>query len=448
MENTSFPSALPHDILPTQLGNQEPVGTGPFGPDWKKKTALFLTGQTVSLFGSSLVQFVIIWYITLTTQSGMMMTLATVFGFLPQIVISIFAGVWADRVPRKKLIIWADAGIAFFTLLLIVAFMTGFREIWLLFVISGIRSVGTGIQSPAVNALLPQLVPPQKLMKVNGINSSIQSLTLLISPAVGGALLTAAPLEICFMVDVVTALVAIVLMVVLKVMPLPKTEGPKAGYFDDLRAGFSYMRTHPFIKDLLVFFAVFFFLIVPGAYLTPLLIARNYGEEVWRLTANEVIYSGGAILGGLAIAAWGGLKNRLYTIALFSGLFGLLMAVLGFTTNFVAYLIIMLMLGVCGPFLNATFTVMLQEKTDAQMQGRMFGFVQIIISTVMPLGMLIFGPLADVVKIEWLLIITGVVMVITGVCILFNHRLREAGKPLEVKSEEKTANNENIRANP
>lgn len=436
MENTSFPATISHSI-PAQPGQPEQPGTGgQFDPDWKKKTTLFLAGQTVSLFGSSLVQFVIIWYITLQTHSGVMMTLATVFGFLPQIVISVFAGVWADRVPRKLLIIWADAGIAFFTLLLIVSFLSGFREIWLLFVISGIRSAGAGIQSPAVNALLPQLVPQNKLMKVNGINTSIQSLTLLLSPAVGGALMTLAALEICFMLDVVTAAIAITLMLMLKVMPLPKAEGPKAGYFDDFRAGFSYMRTHPFIKDLLLFFAVFFFLIVPGAYLTPLLIARNFGQEVWRLTANEVIYSGGAILGGLAIAAWGGLKNRLHTIALFSGIFGLLMAVLGVATSFTVYLIIMLFLGVCGPFLNATFTVMLQEKTDLQMQGRMFGFVQIIISTVMPLGMLIFGPLADVMKIEWLLIITGVVMAATGVLILFNRRLREAGKPLETSHPE------------
>ena len=265
-------------------------------------------------------------------------------------------------------------------------------------------------------------------MKVNGINSSIQSLILLLSPACGGLLLTVASLEVCFAVDVVTAIFAILLMFSLKVASLPqKTEG-KAGYFDDLKEGIAYARSHPFFLDLLLFFGIFFFLIVPGAYLTPLLIARKYGSDVWILTANEVVYSGGAILGGIVVAAWGGFRNRLHTISFFSVVFGILLAIVGLPKNFYLYLIIMLFLGVCGPFINAAFNVLLQEKTDPEMHGRVFGFVQIVISTVMPVGMLVFGPLADTVKIEWLLMASGVIMAVTGVVVLFNRRLIAAGK--------------------
>ena len=74
---------------------------------WKKKAGLFLTSQAVSLFGSSLVQYAIIWYITLETQSGVMTTLATLCGFIPQVLISLFAGVWADKYNKKKLIMGA-----------------------------------------------------------------------------------------------------------------------------------------------------------------------------------------------------------------------------------------------------------------------------------------------------------------------------------------------------
>ena len=81
-------------------------------PRWRRDTALFLSGQIVSLFGSMLVQYAVLWYLTLTTKDGAVLALSTVFGFLPQAIVSIFGGVWADRHNRKLLIIGADAAIA------------------------------------------------------------------------------------------------------------------------------------------------------------------------------------------------------------------------------------------------------------------------------------------------------------------------------------------------
>ena len=135
--------------------------------NWKTKIALFLTGQTISLFGSCLVQYAIVWYITLTTQSGIMMMISTLCGFLPQVLISLFAGVWADRYHRKRLIICADTLTAVSTLILAILFLAGQGSLWLIFLVSGIRSIGQGIQTPAVQAVIPLLVPQDKLMKVN-----------------------------------------------------------------------------------------------------------------------------------------------------------------------------------------------------------------------------------------------------------------------------------------
>ena len=119
---------------------------------WKNTAARFLTAQTISLFGSSLVQYAIVWYITLSTSSGRMLTISTVCGFAPQIAISLFAGVWIDRYDRKSLIMLSDTIIALSTLILAIAFFSGHRNIWLLFTVLMVRSAGTGIQTPAVNA--------------------------------------------------------------------------------------------------------------------------------------------------------------------------------------------------------------------------------------------------------------------------------------------------------
>src|SRR5512134_2369803 len=101
-------------------------GTATIDGGWKKKTAIFLSSQTLSLFGSMLVQYAIIWYVTLATQSGTVLTISTIAGFLPQIVISLFAGVWADRYPRKRLIIAADVLTATSTLALALFFLSGY----------------------------------------------------------------------------------------------------------------------------------------------------------------------------------------------------------------------------------------------------------------------------------------------------------------------------------
>lgn len=397
---------------------------------WKKNIILFLSGQTFSLFGSSLVQFAIIWHITLTTSSGIMVTLSTLCGFLPQLLISLFAGVWADRHSRKMLIMLADGAIAFSTLILAILFLSGYQELWLLFVILGVRSVGAGIQMPAVTAMIPQLVPADKLMRINGINGSIQSLTMVLSPAVSGALLGSAGMVSTFFVDVGTAAVAIVIMFVLKVPKLVRDASQtEKGYLHELKDGLMYAWKHPFIKTLLIVYAFFMFFVTPAAMLTPLMVARTFGEEVWRLTVNEMIFSIGSIIGGIAIASWGGFKNRIRTIGVFSMMFGLLTAVLGLPFNFWFYLFIMVLVGGCMPFINSPAIVLLQETTDPDKQGRIFSLISIISTAAVPLGMAVFGPLADVISIEVLLIITGLGMAFIGFLILMNRKLAPYGLP-------------------
>src|SRR5215204_817001 len=115
-------------------------------PHWLRKVVLFLSGQTISLFGSMLVQYAVFWYLTITYQSGVIMMLAALFGFLPQAVVSIFGGVWADRHNRKYLIMGADATIAASTLALAFIMMSGYDAVWLIFLTMAIRSAGAGIQ--------------------------------------------------------------------------------------------------------------------------------------------------------------------------------------------------------------------------------------------------------------------------------------------------------------
>ena len=396
---------------------------------------LFLASQNISLFGSSIVQYAITWYITLTTQSGLMMTLAIICGFLPTFIVSPFAGVWADRYNRKTLIILADSTIAVVTLILAVLFFLGYNPLWLLFVVLSIRSIGAGVHMPAVGAVIPQLVSQDKLMKINAANGSLQSLMTFIAPMISGVLLAVAAIEVAFFIDVITAAIAISILLLFVHIPSHEKASvkQKIGYFQDLKVGIKYISSQSYLKALFAFAAVFFFLVAPAAFLSPLQVTRTFGGDVWRLTAVEVAFSVGMISGGILIAAWGGFKNKAYSMALSTLIMGTLTFALGLTPFFWLYLLFMGIFGVALPMFNVPATVFLQEKTDPNFMGRVFGVLGMISSVMMPFGMIFFGPVVDFVAIEWLMIASGLLIFVMGVLMFRNKTLIEAGKPLIIE---------------
>ena len=398
---------------------------------WEKNVILFLISQTISLFGSSLVLYALMWYITLNTKSGVMMTIYIISGFLPTFFLSPFAGVWADRYNRKNLIIIADSFIAIATLFLAILFFMGYDSIGLLFVMAAFRAVGTGVQTPAIGAIIPQLVPEDKLTKVNGINSSIQAIVMLISPMLSGALLTMTSIQNIFLIDVVTAALAVVVLRFFLEVPTHEKaqDNQEISYFKDLKEGIIYIRNHAYVKKFFVFSAFFFILIAPLAFLTPLQVTRSFGDEVWRLTAIEITFSIGMTLGGILIATWGGFNNKIYTMTLSSLIISFCTFILGIANTFWIYLCIMALTGLSIPFFNTPSTVLLQEKVEADFLGRVFGVMGMISSSMMPLGMLIFGPLADIISIEYLLKGTGIALFLLSFFLIGSRDLVEAGKP-------------------
>jgi MFS transporter, DHA3 family, macrolide efflux protein len=400
--------------------------------NWLKNIILFLSSQTITLFGSSLVQYAIMWHITLTTDSGLMMTLYILCGFIPTFILSPVAGVWADRYNRKMLIILADGLIAFATLILAILFLMGFDAIWLLFVISAIRAFGTGVQMPAVGAILPQIVPQDKLTKVNGANGSIQAVIMFLSPMVSAALLGLTTIEVLFFIDVITATIGIVTLLFFVKVTIHKkaAEGQTTSYFNDFKLGVQYVNNHKFLKIFFVFLAIFFVLMAPAAFLTPLQVTRSFGDDVWRLSATEIAFSVGMMVGGGVIATWGGFQNKIKTLGFASVIMGVCTFALGVVPNFWVYLAFMAMFGVAMPILNTPATVLLQEKVEEEYLGRVFGVMGMISTSMMPLGMLIFGPIADFIKIEWMLIGTGIFIIVLAIILGRNKVLIEAGKPV------------------
>ena len=382
---------------------------------WNKQAYRFLTAQTISLLGSSLTQYAIVWYITLQTQSGAMMTISTICGYTPQIIISLFAGVWLDRYDRKKMMMLSDGIIALSTLAIAVLFLAGINDIRLLFAVLLIRSAGTGIQTPAVNAFLPQIVPKDELMRINGINSALSSLTIFISPALSGIILTMTSIEAAFFVDVITAIIGIGMM--FTIHGEKHVSSSTQTQWHELKQGFGYLNKNKVIKHQLLYTMVIAILISPSAFLTPLLISRSFGAEIWRLTAAQMLFSLGASIGGILIARFGGFRNRRHTIILATIGYGAMMIGMGISPVYTMFLMFNCFIGITMPCYNAPLTVLLQEQADSAMHGRVFSMLQVANALALPLGTAIYGPLADIVSVGAILFVNGLAVV--AIALLF-----------------------------
>ncbi len=205
-------------------------------------------------------------------------------------------------------------------------------------------------------------------------------------------------------------------------------DNEKIEYFQDMLKGIKYIKEHAFIKILFLYSAAYFILAAPLAFLTPLQVARTYGDDVWRLTAIEIAFSVGMMLEGVLMAYWGGFQNKLHSMALSTFIIAIATLILGIPPSFWVYLIVMGLAGLVMSLFNTPFIVLIQQKTNENYLGRVLGVLNMIASIVMPMVMLLFGPLSDIIKIEWLLLITGVLIMIQGIFMVKNKVLFEAGR--------------------
>ncbi|HNJ14570.1 MAG TPA: MFS transporter, partial [Anaerolineales bacterium] len=177
--------------------------------NWAVRFYTLWTGQALSLLGSQLVQFAIIWYLTQTTNSATTLATASMMGLLPQVLLSPFIGTWVDRGNRRMILIFSDAIVALATLGLVILFATGQIQIWHIYIALFIRAVGGGFHQSAFGASVVLLVPKDQLARVQGFNQALNGGLNIISAPLGAFLLSILPMQGILSIDVSTALLAI-----------------------------------------------------------------------------------------------------------------------------------------------------------------------------------------------------------------------------------------------
>lgn len=395
-----------------------------FQNNWRNKIISFFISQSITLFGSQVVQMAIVWYVTLQTSSGSWIAAFSICSYLPQFLVTFPGGAWADRYDRKLLIIGADAGIAVITLgmfLLILQISERDTLLRALLAMSGLRSIGAGIQFPVVNAVIPQIVPKESLMRYNSINAVLQSTVQFLSPAAAGVILTMGTLRFALLIDVFTAIIGIGIFGHI-LLPQKEEKIPSHSVYSDIREGIRYAFSRKMTGSLLMSYGIFTFLCVPAGYFSGLFVSRVYGGTYWYLTLTEVWGFGGMTAGGILMSILGnscsGLKKR--RNILFAGfiVFGIMSAGMGIVKSFAFYLIFMGIYGVALTTVQTTITTLIQEYTKSSIQGRILGFMGAMYAVCYPAGMAVFGLMADRILLQWIMIGSGIVLILVPVFLL------------------------------
>jgi DHA3 family macrolide efflux protein-like MFS transporter len=399
---------------------------------WRKNAYLFLFGQGLTMFGSTMVHYAITWHVTLQTNSSMIIALFSIAMSLPLLFVSPFAGVWADRYNRKLMIDISDGGIAVVTLVMALLYANGVTSVWLLLGCIIMRSIGSGIQTPAVSSLIPQIVPPGQLSKFNGFQSTVQSVVTLVSPMAGGAVLAFAPIYVIMLIDVVTAVIGIIMLIFTVTVPNPEnTKTKKENYFTNIKNGLLYIKGNKMLVAFLSFNIFINLLIVPFTVMTPLHVARTWGGDYLLLTINESVFFFGMIIGGLIVSVWGGFKNKSKTMTFSTAWLGITSILMGLTGSFPIYAVLIGISGISLPFFDAPMMTIMQTKIAPEYMGRVFAVITMISTLAIPIGSIIFAPLGEAgrVPIGDLLLITGVLILISSPFYILNKEMRAAGEP-------------------
>ncbi len=405
--------------------NFQPIPQEDFQRNWKTRFFTIFGGQALSLFGSSLVQFALVWYLTQQTGSATILATATLVAMLPQVLLGPFVGALIDRWNRRIVMVVADGAIALATLALAGLFLFDLVEVWHIYAILLIRSVGGAFHWPAMSASTSMMVPQEHLARVAGLQQTLHGLVSIVAPPTGAVLISLLPTQGVLMIDVLTALMAILPLLFIAI-PQPTREQNEKGehptsYWQDVRDGFAYVAAWPGLMAILLMAVFINFLLTPAGSLMPLLVTKHFGLGALEFGLTDSLFGVGMIGGGILLGVWGGFKKRIVTSML--GIIGLGIGVM--TTGlapanmFWMALVGMSVMGFMNPITNGPLHAVIQATVKPEMQGRVMSLVGSAATAMTPLSLAVAGPVSDLIGIRTWYLFGGAACLLMGIAAFF-----------------------------
>ena len=393
--------------------------------NWKKQFAIIYTGQIFSLLGSAVVQFAVIWWMTIQTQSAVVLTSATISAFIPNMLIGPFAGVWIDRFNRRSVMMAADGLVALSSVALGAMFLLAERpSIWFIYLILLVRGLGNTFHAPAMQAAIPLLVPAHMLTKAGGWGNLVNSLSNMLGPVLGAAFMGLFPIAAIMLIDIFGAVFAIVCLVFVRIPDVPQS-GQKLHLLSDMKQGLSAMRANRPLIAIFPAMMIMTILYIPLGSLFPLLIRVHFGGTAWHTGAATFVFAGGLLVSSLIIGVWGGMKRRFLMAALAIGVLGAGALVSGAlpSAGFWTFIVCCFFMGSSGTFLNVPVMAYIQETIAPEMMGKVFSLLMTAMTWAMPVGLLAAGPVSDHIGINRWFFWSGLALMLTAlICRLMTRR--------------------------
>jgi len=359
----------------------------------------FWSGQLFSLFGSMVVYFVIIWWVTVETQSPIYLAIGSFLFILCQVIFMPIAGVLADRLNRKVIIVVADSLQAVATLILLVLFQMNLANIWIVLIFISVRSIFQAFHLPAVNSIIPAMVPKENLSRINGINFLFTGVVQIIAPLIGATLMIIFPINTILWVDVITFLIALIPLVLIQI-PSVENHGEnveKKSFFREFKLGFQTIKVIPGLVTIIFLSMLLNFLIRPFDTLMPYYINVFHGGSATHLAIVLVFFQGGMICGALLTSIKKTWNSKMKVI--FGCIFILMM---GYGIMALAppggYLVIGIggvAMGLTLPIINSLYQTFIQTVVPTDKMGRITSIDSSLSMSISPIGTLISGPLAE-----------------------------------------------------
>ena len=393
---------------------------------WKNRFFIIWGGQALSIIGSQLVQFALIWYLTVQSGSATVLATASLVGLLPNVILGPFIGTLVDRWDRRHIMLVADTVIALATIGLAVLFALDVVEVWQIYVVLFIRALFESFHGNAMTASTSLMVPVEHLTRVQGINQMLNGGLNVISAPLGALLLSVLPMQGILAIDVVSALFAIVPLLFIRI-PQPERhsstedDSTQETVWQGVKAGLRYVLGWPGLLIVGLMTVGINFTIIPAFSLMPLLVKEYFGGSAIHLSWVESAMGIGMFAGGAVLGAWGGFKRNIITAML--GLMGMGVGTLvfAFAPATALWLAVFgaLLVGIMTTMTMGPFYAMIQTIVEPDMQARILSLLSSVGTAMVPLGLLVAGPIADRFSIQVWFLFGGLLCIVMAICGLF-----------------------------
>ena len=392
---------------------------------WKSQFIVVALGQAISMLGSQGVQFALIWWLAEKTSSPLMLGISGIVAYLPMSLFSPIAGIAADRYNRKFISIFSDMTMGMIALIYAVLLFFLDLPVWTVFVMLCVRGIGSTFQQPAIQSIIPQLVPKDQLVKTNGWMQLLNSGSFLLGPVIGASLYAIFPMSVVLMSDVVGAILASVALAVVKIPKLEKTENEKQRFVTEIKEGLQVFREDKKLFYIVIAEALCMFFYAPLSSFYPLMTSDYFDLSAMYGSAVELSFAIGMIVSSLLFSSV--LKVVRKIRVSFIGLLGMGIAsvICGVIPpvyiGWFFFAASCMCLGVAENVHTIPLTAYIQETVAPKKMGRAFSVLTLISSVPMPVGLLFSSPIAEKVGVNVWFFISGLCMLTLTTLVLIRY---------------------------